>query len=108
MMKLKVLTSLKLNPSHIPDSNGQDGAGTMFRRVKTVEHVPKMFSIVGNSKNGDFMPVSRLYEDRAGGIQVIVEEEHSRLGDSSSDNSLSEDDSGDEGSSIDGDLEKDE
>lgn len=51
MMKLKVLTSLKLNPLHHPDA----GADGLSRKVKTVQQIPKIFSIV-NQKSRDFLP----------------------------------------------------
>ncbi len=100
-MKLKVLTSLKLNPLQNPDG----ASDALSRKVKTVQQIPKIFSIV-NQKSRDFLHKGTKYiDDKEGGIGVIAEEDPSKH-DSSSDGGDSGSESDD--SSIDGDFEKDE
>ena len=104
MMKLKVLTSLKLNPLHHPDGTSGEA---LSRKVKTVQQIPKIFSIV-NQKSRDFLPKGSKYlDEKDGGIAVIAEEDPSKH-DSSSEEDQGQRSSSDDGSSIDGDFEKDE
>ena len=101
-MKLKVLTSLKLNPLQNPDGASE----ALSRKVKTVQQIPKIFSIV-NQKSRDFSPKGSKYlDEKEGGIGVIAEEDPSKH-DSSSEGGESGSGSDDD-SSIDGDFEKDE
>jgi len=102
VMKLKVFTAMRLQ------NRDEDGGG-FPRKIMTVQHLPKMMSIMGNARAGrdDFM--AKKHGGPAGMIDPIQEEEASKRDESS--DGKSDDDTPseeDEGSSIDGDGEDEE
>lgn len=88
--------------------NKDEDGGGFPRKIMTVQHLPKMMSIMGNARAGrdDFVPK----KGGAAGIDPIQEEDVSKRDDSSDGKSGSDTPSSeeDEGSSIDGDGEDEE
>lgn len=100
MMKLKVLTSLKLH-------KGEGSSGMLPRKVKTVQQIPKILSIISTQQNFD-----DFGKQMRSGIQAIAEEDVSKPGDDEDDDSDSSKSGGrdtpeseDDGSSMSGDSE---
>lgn len=94
MMKLKVLTTMKLN-------GREDSVMMMPRKVKTVQQIPKILTIMGHPRAGE-------NDGFKSGIHAIQEEEDvSRPGDDSSSGADTPSDE-EEDSSIDGDFDDEE